>query len=569
MKFTIKPIPICLLAIFFLSLFSGLSAQELRDAAATKGIKFGSPLMHMYDNSHRQLYSDQLNFASIIVLWKETHNNEGYYFWDRADDTRNFARDRGWEMMGTALSWGDDNHIPDWVKTKPYNQAEQILNSHIDAVMYRYRNDFDAWVVVNEAMTYNGQYRNCYWNKALTGEYIAKAFKRAQYIDPTADLIYNDYDIEKYEQKFNAMKDMIVYVRSLGGKVDGVGWQLHVKVDDVLSPSFPLANRMQQLSNMNLKNYVTELDIAINANTPAEWEKQRRAYKKIVEIFLNNPTHSESFQTWGITDKYSWIANPNDGYRPWPLPFNRFYEKKPGYWGMVEAFSADGGDPTNSLLGETRIKNVWSNTYLHQLGAYSGGAVTVQNLQPTWYSQRWNIEQGPDDSYRIKCSWLGNYLNNAGNYNDAPVNVYALNNGWWSQHWYIENASNNIYRLRNRWTGKYLHTGNQYNVTTYDGNPNWGSQLWAFEYINSSTKDATIPVDMKISPNPAADYIQLTEFNENTEYLIYDTSGRVVLQGKGVMIDINQLTSGSYLLTAFPQDEEFKGSFGRAIFVKN
>jgi len=35
-----------------------------------------------------------------------------------------------------------------------------------------------------------------------------------------------------------------------------------------------------------------------------------------------------------------------------------------------------------------------------------------------------------------------------------------------------------------------------------------------------------------------------------------------------VFIDVSELTAGSYLITAFPKDEQLIGSFGRAIFIK-
>ncbi len=229
----------------------------------------------------------------------------------------------------------------------------------------------------------------------------------------------------------------------------------------------------------------------------------------------------------------------------------------------------DDDDEPGGVEGELRIKNLWSNTYLHQNGNYPGAAVSLHGYNQNWYSQRWNIESAEGGSYRLRCSWGGNYLNNTGNYNDAPVNVYSLNNNWWSQMWLVENAENNIYRLKNRWTNRYLHTSNQYNVSTYNGNPNWWSQLWVFEYISQGNRaDTYETIDLTISPNPTTDVIYLNDFSENTDYIIYDTSGKMVAEGTGVTINVSQLINGTYLLTAFPQDEENEGVFGRALFVK-
>jgi len=353
----------CLSTLFFLLLvsamlsFSQISlAQELRDAAASRGIRIGSPLIHLY-SSQKDLYHEQLSYSSIIVLWEDTHYDENGFDFSRSDEARDFARANKWGMMGTALMWGDDLHIDNWVIQRGDAAAESIMNNHIETVMRRYKNDFDAWVVVNEAVTYDGKYRDCHWNRAMPGEYIAKAFIKAEAEDPNAALIYNDYDIEKYRAKFDAMKKLITDVRSRGGRVDGVGWQLHLKVDEVLDSGFDLANRMQEISDMGLTNYVTELDVRIPANDAEQWEKQRQAYAKIVDIFLNNPTHADTFQTWGLSDRYSWYndeANQSDPDRnnlvSWPLPFNEKDEKKPGYWGMFMAFL-----PTSQLKIEDTV----------------------------------------------------------------------------------------------------------------------------------------------------------------------------------------------------------------------
>jgi len=42
-------------------------------------------------------------------------------------------------------------------------------------------------------------------------------------------------------------------------------------------------------------------------------------------------------QTWGFTNKYSWIPGHSKGQLGWALPFDAAYEKKPAYDGMVHA----------------------------------------------------------------------------------------------------------------------------------------------------------------------------------------------------------------------------------------
>jgi len=473
-----------ILFLFALLSASLVQAQELRDAALANGVKFGSPLFELFDEDNKQLFRDNVSVGTVPTYWKYSTRITEEFTFDSTDEAVAFAEENNWDVHGHPLVWGSDEHIPDWVFDKPRTQAQNIMLDHIRTVAGRYKGRIDVWDVVNEAIEYDGTYRSSYWERAMGREFIAKAFIETRKIDPGAVLLYNDYEIETNAIKFNAVKSMLSWLKSRGAQVDGLGWQLHTDVNQVLDTNFPLAQRMQEISDMGLDNYVTELDIRIPENSEFWLERQKQAYKKVASIFLRNPTRGKYFQTWGLTDKHTWWDDFEPENAPHqPLPFDRNYQQKPAYWGLYEAFN-EGIDPEDALVGELRIKNLWSNTYLHQNNNFPGAQTSLQSLRPEWYSQRWNIEASDANTYRLRNSWGGNYLNNIADYDDAPVQVYSLNPGWWSQQWSIENAYNNVYRLKNRWTGRYLHTGDQFNVTTYPLNNDWWSQLWVFEYID-------------------------------------------------------------------------------------
>ena len=100
------------------------------------------------------------------------------------------------------------------------------MKTHIANMMYavKYRAGVDsiyAWDVVNEAITYNSN-QNAWMLRAAddgTGhehswysrmnDYIDKAFTYARQVDPGSKLFYNDYMIEKYSGKHNAVKDRV------------------------------------------------------------------------------------------------------------------------------------------------------------------------------------------------------------------------------------------------------------------------------------------------------------------------------------------------------------------------
>jgi len=580
-----QPLPkggsiIMLLLMFFLCLSHTSDAQEVRDAALSQGVKFGSPIMEIDDPANAQLYRDNMSVATVTTYWKSnTHPYEGVYNWERSDRRMDFAEANGWDIHGHPLVWGEDALIPDWVLNKPLHEAEGIMLDHIRTVVGRYRGRVDVWDVVNEAIDYFGNYRWCHWNKAMTGEYIIKAFREANAADPDAKLIYNDYHIETNLAKFETVKGLLGWIQSSGTRIDGLGWQLHIASPDLaLDPDFPLEQRMQEISDMGLENYVTELDIRIPDNSEYWLEKQKQAYKKVAEIFLRNPTRGEYFQTWDLSDKYTWYdlfdnMFDEDNIVDHPLPFDRNNDKKPAYWGLYEAFTGSNPPPPppqqDRYTGELRIRNLWSGTYLTENNNYAGADVALQQLVPDWYSQRWTVEQATDGSYRLRSGWGGNYLNSSNTFNDAPVNVFSYQENWTSQMWYIQDAGNGRFRFQNRWTGKYLHTPNQFDVRIYDLNQNWWSQLWVLEYIDGrNVRLAEEAIELQISPNPTTSTIQIMGIDTPLDYQIYDTAGRVVISGEGQTMDVSTLANGTYLLVAFLKNEDGTERFARGIFIK-
>lgn len=568
-------IALCVLFLMLLLCLPHTSdAQEVRDAALSQGIKFGSPLFQLNDPENVRLFRENVSVGTIPTYWKYTTREfEGEPNFTESDAAMSFAEENGWATHGHPLVWGSDYHIPQWVLDKPLWQAEALMLDHIRKVAGHYRGRMDVWDVVNEAIEDDGTYRNSYWNRAMTGEYILKAFREAHAVDPNATLIYNDYGIEFNAAKFQTVKELLGWMQWAGVKVDGLGWQLHINnVDAVLSSDFQLEQRMAEISAMGLKNYVTELDVVIENNSNENLEKQKRAYKKIAEIFLRNATRGEFFQLWGLTDEHTWLDQNDNEYDPsgrvdHPLPFDRSYNKKPAYWGLYEAFA---GIAEDRYVGELRIKNLWTGNYLHQAGNYSGGTVSLHPFQQDWYSQRWNFEQADAGSYRLRCSWGSNYLNNTANYNDAPVNVASYNSSWWSEMWYVEDVGNGRFRLKNRWTGRYLHSDSQSSVRTHNYQPSWWSQLWILEYIDGRNlkvgQDEVL--DLTISPNPTVSTIQLTGIYSPLDYQIYDASGKIVLQGTGQTMDVSALATGTYLLVGYLKDQDGTDRFARGIFIK-
>jgi endo-1,4-beta-xylanase len=89
-----------------------------------------------------------------------------------------------------------------------------------------------------------------------------------------------------------------------------------------------------------LQVHITELDVALPVDPqgtprPEDLQRQADAYPRVVRGCLQNPGCT-AIQTWGFTDKYSWIGSHSYGTQGAGLLFDRAYKPKPAYDTMLK-----------------------------------------------------------------------------------------------------------------------------------------------------------------------------------------------------------------------------------------
>lgn len=75
--------------------------------------------------------------------------------------------------------------------------------------------------------------------------------------------------------------------------------------------------------------HITELDIRLNDSTPASLNAEAKLYGEITSLCVQQPA-CKLLQTWGFTDKHSWIPQFYKG-QGWALLWDSNYQKKPAY----------------------------------------------------------------------------------------------------------------------------------------------------------------------------------------------------------------------------------------------
>lgn len=204
--------------------------------------------------------------------------------------------------------------------------------------------------VVNEPLDIDGTPRQSVWFKAYNGTgYIQRALELAHAADSAAKLFINDYEIEEICGKSTGIISLLANLTAAGAPVHGIGFESHWMLvwggANLTSVSANMDRFQERFPHMEL--HVTEFDLSLDqlpGSIAAGWTQQAAMYAGYLRVCLQHAPWCRSFETWDLTDRYSWLGeledNPisnNAGYMFAPLPFDTRYRPKPAYWAMWNA----------------------------------------------------------------------------------------------------------------------------------------------------------------------------------------------------------------------------------------
>jgi endo-1,4-beta-xylanase len=343
-----------LLSLLALLPSSGSAAAEtLRQAAAAAGLLVGTAVRPyaFSDAAYSQTLGREFNMVEPedSMKWWIVRRQPGVFDFHEGDEIVRFARAHHMKVRGHCLVWDHDN--PKWLTTANFTPQEldRLLQEHIASVMKHYAGQVFAWDVVNEAFNEHGRLKDSIWfNQPGIGfsgkgtAYIEQAFRWAREADPKALLFYNEAEAEGMNPKSDAVYGMVKDFKQRGVPIDGVGLQLHISRLDF--DADPLAKNIARLSALGVQVHITELDVSLpldatRAIRSDDLQHQADIYRNVLHACLQNPGCT-AVQTWGFTDKYSWIGSHSHGARGGALLFDKSYKPKPAYAAVFEALSS-------------------------------------------------------------------------------------------------------------------------------------------------------------------------------------------------------------------------------------
>ena len=272
------------------------------------------------------------------------HPQPSTYNFTPVDALVAFARAHKMAARGHTLVWHNQN--PAWLTNGQFSPADlsEILKSHISTVVGRYAGRIYAWDVVNEAFNDDGTLRASIWSNSpgigLNGTaYIEQALRWAHAADPDALLFYNDYSAESVNAKSDAIYQMAKDFHSRGVPLDGIGLQMHLTLHPASLDS--MEANIKRITELGLQVQITELDVRLplvsGAASDADLNAQAAIYHDLTALCLRYRLCT-AIQSWGFTDKYSWIPGTYPGMGA-ALEFDTAFQPKAAWHSMISALS--------------------------------------------------------------------------------------------------------------------------------------------------------------------------------------------------------------------------------------
>ncbi len=196
------------------------------------------------------------------------HPKEGVYDFTLADKFVDKAKAAGLKVLGHCLVWHSQCapwfHYDEKGNLVSAEVLKKRLREHIYTIVNHFRGRVDAWDVVNEAFEDDGTPRKSLFYQILGADYIPLAFQYAHEADPTVELYYNDFSMNKASKVEGVCRFFGPLIRQ-GLPVTAIGMQGHLILED--------NNYVQEYEHSintivatGVKTFFSELDLSVLPN---------------------------------------------------------------------------------------------------------------------------------------------------------------------------------------------------------------------------------------------------------------------------------------------------------------
>ena len=301
--------------------------QLLKDAKVEDKFYIGATLNHrQLGSSIEKLFLKDFTYSTPENCAKQKwiHPKPNVWNWSKIDDYLDFAKKNN---ISIRLHGPISPQASEWAKTdsRTAKELEKNMTEFMTALSMRYNNHKNVkWMdVVNETIERNGawfkdkpgvsEWENPWvkmgYDDAGVPLYISKAFELANQYAPNISQVYNQHGSME-PVMWEKVKETILYLKAKGYRIDGLGWQAHVKSTETLmldgDESLQYFSELIDWAHANdLDFHVTEFDYKImdSNNTPEMIAQQAEAYANIIKVLWSKKESGlVTFNTWGMVD---------------------------------------------------------------------------------------------------------------------------------------------------------------------------------------------------------------------------------------------------------------------------
>lgn len=317
------------------------------------------------DEKLREIIKTEFNTLTMEneMKWERLHPIADTWVWEHADRFVNLGLAHQMHLVGHVLVW--HSQTPDWVFRKENSQQARsakemlrVMENHISQVVNRYQGKIKTWDVVNEGFVEKG-WRDSLWYRILGPQYMDRAFQITHGIDPSAELLYNDFSMHDPQKRAHVL-NFLSHAQKNGVPVHGIGLQGHVGLDYPDINEFE--NSLIAYAKAGMRIHITEFDIDVLPNAykyrgadisqKAKYKKTlnpwpmglpqkvndllSKRYEQFFKLFLKHKDKIERVTFWGVSDNDSWKNDfPVEGRTNYPLLFDRDLNRKDAYQTII------------------------------------------------------------------------------------------------------------------------------------------------------------------------------------------------------------------------------------------
>ncbi|GAA4280776.1 endo-1,4-beta-xylanase [Gaetbulibacter aestuarii] len=349
--------------LFICTVFSGFSQEEkaIDKIKSIPPLRVGATLNYEELGTKKEkLFLKDFKYLTPANAAKQTrvHPKPGEWDWTELNDFIDFANDHHLvvrlhsPVSPQASKWAKADH-------RTPEELSKIMEEYMMAITQKFNNEscVKYMDVVNETILGDGswfgpkegthQWENP-WLKMGYDEngyplYILKAFEIATKYGSNKELVYNQ-NVGMETPMWNKVKETVLYLRSKGYRVDGIGWQAHLLlgakrkdfVDNMDETIQKLSDLIDWAHSHDLAFHITELDYLVRNNEAdqlkSERQIQKKVYDKIVDVLIEKSKQGEvTLNLWDLS------VRPKKGTGNFQSIYDNKFKPIPAYYSVQKA----------------------------------------------------------------------------------------------------------------------------------------------------------------------------------------------------------------------------------------